>query len=178
MKLHRGYSGVVLSNSRLEKRIKMDEKKEMTGEEVKEKAENTDGQEKTETQPEQDTQPEKTFTQAEVNKLINDRLAREKAKKGAAANLELEELRAELADFKAKNACYRAGVRDEFLSDVMTLATAGVGDGTDFESALEAVLKRYPNFIKAAPLTTGQKLETKVQETDDKSLRRAFGLKD
>ena len=148
-------------------------------------AENTDGQaNQNEASGEKG---EKTFTQAEVDKLITERLAREKAKlKKAEATAdkldtqkasEIDSLKRELADFKAKNACYRAGVRDEYLSDVMTLATANVNDQTDFESALEAVLKRYPNFVKAAPITTGPKLEDKKEDTNISDLRKAFGLK-
>lgn len=120
---------------------------------------------------------EKLFTQAEVNKLIKERLAREKAARTATESAELEAIRRELKEFKAKNSCYRAGVRDEFVNDVMTLANASLDDATDFETALDSVIKRYPAFVKAAPITTGQKIESKQEEVSTDTLRKAFGLK-
>lgn len=130
--------------------------------------------------PENETPAEKTFTQAEVDELINKRLARERARKTASDTQKISEIDAvkkEIAELKAKNACYRAGVRDECLNDVMTLANASVDDETGFEEALEAVLKRYPNLVKAAPITTGKKIENKQDEPDLTGLRKAFGLK-
>lgn len=130
--------------------------------------------------PENETPAEKTFTQAEVDELINKRLARERARKTASDTQKISEIDAvkkEIAELKAKNACYRAGVRDECLNDVMTLANANVDDETGFEEALEAVLKRYPNLVKAAPITTGKKIENKQDEPDLTGLRKAFGLK-
>ncbi len=130
--------------------------------------------------PENETPAEKTFTQAEVDELINKRLARERARKTASDTQKISEIDAvkkEIAELKAKNACYRAGVRDECLNDVMTLANANVDDETGFEEALEAVLKRYPNLVKAAPITTGKKFENKQDEPDLTGLRKAFGLK-
>ena len=127
-----------------------------------------------------ETPAEKTFTQAEVDELINKRLARERARKTASDTQKISEIDAvkkEIAELKAKNACYRAGVRDECLNDVMTLANANVDDETGFEEALEAVLKRYPNLVKAAPITTGKKIENKQDEPDLTGLRKAFGLK-
>jgi hypothetical protein len=138
-------------------------------------AENTDGQaNQNEASGEKG---EKTFTQAEVNKLIKERLAREKAAKAATESEELEAIKRELKEFKAKNSCYRAGVRDEFVQDVMTLAAASVDETTDFETALEAVLKKYPAFIKSEPITTGKKIESKKEEVSNDTLRKALGLK-
>ncbi|MGY0267279.1 DUF4355 domain-containing protein [Limosilactobacillus fermentum] len=85
-------------------------------------------------QPDNDPekQPEKTFTQDEVNKIISDRLAREKAKQEEADKLkkmnadekkdyELEKVKSEADQAKAELAKYR--MRDEARN---LLAEAGV----------------------------------------------------
>ena len=94
-----------------------------------------------------------------MDELINKRLARERARKTASDTQKISEIDAvkkEIAELKAKNACYRAGVRDECLNDVMTLANANVDDETGFEEALEAVLKRYPKSCEGCPDNHGE----------------------
>ncbi len=117
---------------------------------------------------------EKTFTQDEVNKMIADRLSREKRSADAKADEALKKI----AALENRNACYKAGVRDDYVEDVIALATMGVDDKTDFSKSLAKVLEKYPVFKSGtapAGATTGVKTEDKTQ-TDDAALRRAFGL--
>ena len=117
---------------------------------------------------------EKTFTQDEVNKLIADRLSREKRSADAKADEALKKI----AALENRNACYKAGVKDDYVDDVIALASRGIDDKTDFSKSLAKVLEKYPVFKSgAAPAgaTTGVKTEDKSL-ADDAALRRAFGL--
>lgn len=117
---------------------------------------------------------EKTFTQDEVNKLIADRLSREKRSADAKADEALKKI----AALENRNACYKAGVKDDYVDDVIALASRGVDDKTDFSETLAKVLEKYPVFKAGstpAGATTGVKTEDKSQ-ADDAALRKAFGL--
>ena len=117
---------------------------------------------------------EKTFTQDEVNKLIADRLSREKRSADAKADEALKKI----AALENRNACYKAGVKDDYVDDVIALASRGIDDKTDFSKSLAKVLEKYPMFKSGtapAGATTGVKTEDKAQ-ADDAALRRAFGL--
>lgn len=119
-----------------------------------------------------DQATEKTFTQADVDKMIKDRLAREK--KGQPTKEELKafkewqdnqktqeeknaekitqaetkvkeaEQRAALAEIKV--ACLSKGVKADSVDDVVTLAKAMVDDHTTIDKAIDKVLKKYPSF--------------------------------
>ena len=124
--------------------------------------------------PAEEKPVEKTFTQDEVNKLIADRLSREKRSADAKADEALKKI----AALENRNACYKAGVKDDYVDDVIALASRGIDDKTDFSKALAGVLEKYPMFkagTAPAGTTTGTKTENKTQ-TDDAALRRAFGL--
>ena len=126
--------------------------------------------------PAEEKPVEKTFTQDEVNKLIADRLSREKRSADAKADEALKKI----AALENRNACYKAGVKDDYVDDVIALASRGIDDKTDFSKALAGVLEKYPMFkagTAPAGTTTGTKTENKTQ-TDDAALRRAFGLDD
>lgn len=118
---------------------------------------------------------EKTFTQAEVDKIINQRLERQK--KGMPSEEELkaykawkdsqksaEELSAEkisaaenakseaekrAAAAEAKCCAYSKGVSKEAVDDVIALAMAKVNDDTPIEKAIDAVIAKYPSFCSA-----------------------------
>ena len=124
--------------------------------------------------PPEEKPAEKTFTQDEVNKMIADRLSREKRSADAKADEALKKI----AALENRNACYKAGVKDDYVDDVIALATMGVDSKTDFSKSLAKVLEKYPVFKAGstpAGATTGTKTENKTQ-TDDAALRRAFGL--
>ena len=126
--------------------------------------------------PAEEKPVEKTFTQDEVNKLIADRLSREKRSADAKADEALKKI----AALENRNACYKAGVKDDYVDDVIALAVRSIDGKTDFSKALAGVLEKYPMFkagTAPAGATTGVKTEDKAQ-ADDAALRRAFGLDD
>ena len=113
---------------------------------------------------------EKTFTQADVDKMIKDRLAREKKgqlskeeikayqdwkesqkteeekSKEALTNAEIKvkeaEDRATLAETKVT--CLSKGVKADSIDDVVILAKAMVSDDVTIDQAIDKVLEKYP----------------------------------
>ena len=118
---------------------------------------------------------EKTFTQAEVDKMIEKRLARERSSAETKADKALKEI----IELKNANACYKAGIKDDCVEDAVTLANKLVNDKTDFSAALKKVIEKYPQFVKGTVntgITTGTKTSNN-SDNGDKALRAAFGLK-
>ncbi|MGU8548617.1 hypothetical protein ACV3QO_04875 [Clostridium perfringens] len=130
---------------------------------------NSDGEGKgTEGNP----QEEKTFTQEEVNRMIKDRVAREK--KGQLSKEELKayqdwkesqkteaqkqsealtnaeakaKAEAERANtLEAKVTCLSKGVLADNVDDVVILAKAMVSDDVTMDQAVDKVLEKYPSF--------------------------------
>lgn len=115
---------------------------------------------------------EKTFTQAEVDKMIKDRLAREKKnqlpkeeleaykawkesqkteeekKNEALSNAEKARIAAEekAAALEAKVTALSKGVKSDSVDDVVILAKALVTDEVTIEQAIDEVLEKYPSF--------------------------------
>lgn len=126
----------------------------------------------TKTDTEGTTQEEKTFTQADVDKLIKERVARERKnqlpkeelkayqewkesqkteeekKNEALTNAEKARLAAEeralLAETKVT--CLSKGVIATSVDDVVILAKAMVNDDLTMEQAIDKVLEKYPSF--------------------------------
>lgn len=109
-------------------------------------------------QPDNDPekQPEKTFTQDEVNKIISDRLAREKAKQEEADKLkkmnadekkdyELEKVKSEADQAKAELAKYR--MRDE-ARNLLTEAGVQITD-SDIDLVVTAEAESTQTNVKA-----------------------------
>jgi uncharacterized coiled-coil DUF342 family protein len=109
----------------------------------------------------------KTFTQAEIDKMIEKRLKREQKKwenksketltneSSDDINPELEKIKNEKNDLQSKLVCFEMGVSKDSVKDVSALAKAYMDDNTDFEDAVEKVLKKYPHFkVKQATETT------------------------
>lgn len=118
------------------------------------------------------TQEEKTFTQADVDNLLKERVARlkkeqpskeelkayndwkesqkteEEKKDEALTNAEKAKLAAEeralLAETKVT--CLSKGVIATSVDDVVTLAKAMVTEDVTIEQAIDKVLEKYPNF--------------------------------
>lgn len=164
--------------------------------EEKEEGEENSGEEET-----------KTFTQDEVDKLIKDRLKREK--KGQPTKEELKafkewqdskktneeknlekitaaeqkvkeaEARANLAETKVS--CLSKGVKLESIEDVVTLANAMVDDDTSIEKAIEKVLKKYPTFKGEQEVGKGFKVgagsKSGQAKDTDEELKKIFGIK-
>ena len=126
-----------------------------------EEADTTDVEETEDnTEEVEETKEEKTLTQAEVDKAIEKRLAREKKKwlkeqtevkddnKGQAdpENPKLKEAEEKATLLETKMLVYEAGVTKDSVDDVIALARAYANDDTDIEEAIEKVLEKYPQF--------------------------------
>ena len=130
-------------------------------------------------------QTAKTFTQAELDAIVKQRL--ERAAKGQPSKEEMDAFRKwqdsrktaeqlsqekisaaengradaekKLAAAEAKCCAYSKGVTAEAVDDVIALAMAKVSDDMPIEKAIDAVISKYPSFCsaKSAPqgVTTG-----------------------
>ena len=164
----------------------------MENENIGTQTEETTSQEQTETTPkptekpadkpkdkpaekpsETETKPEKTFTQAELDAIVERRLKRERTSAEEKADKALKRI----SELETKNACYKLGVKEDCIEDAVALAEKLVNDKTDISAALSKVLEKYPVFKadKSKPAATGVHTET-TKETDDSALRKAFGL--
>ena len=122
---------------------------------------------------EPEAKPEKTFTQAELNAIVENRLKRERTSAEEKADKALKRI----SELETKNACYKLGIKEDCIEDAVALAEKFVNDKTDISAALGKVLEKYPVFKaeKSKPTATGVHTET-THETDDSALRKAFGL--
>ncbi len=132
----------------------------------------------TKTDGQETAQEEKTFTQADVDRLIQERVAREKKnqlskdelkaynewkesqktdeekKNEALTNAENARIAAEekANNLEAKVTCLSKGVIATSVDDVVILAKAMVTDEITIEKAIDKVLEKYPSFKGAAKL--------------------------
>lgn len=150
---------------------------------------------------------EKTFTQADVDKLIKERLAREKkgqpskeelkafktwketqktneeknAEKITAAETKVKEAEARATALEAKVSALSKGVKADSVDDVVTLAKAMVDDDTPIDKAIDKVLKKYPSFKGEQQQGKGFKVGSgggKGESKDtDDELKAIFGIK-
>ena len=122
---------------------------------------------------ETETKPEKTFTQAELDAIVERRLKRERTSAEEKADKALKLI----SELKTKNACYKLGIKEDCIEDAVALAEKLVNDKTDISAALSKILEKYPVFKadKSKPAATGVHTET-THDTDDSALRKAFGL--
>ena len=121
---------------------------------------------------EPEAKPEKTFTQAELNAIVENRLKRERTSAEEKADKALKRI----SELETKNACYKLGIKEDCIEDAVVLAEKFVNDKTDISAALSKVLEKYPVFkADKKPAATGVHTET-TKETDDSALRKAFGL--
>ena len=160
----------------------------MENENIGTQTEETTPQEQTETAPEPtekptdkpkdkpsepEAKPEKTFTQAELDAIVERRLKRERTSAEEKADKALKRI----SELETKNVCYKLGIKEDCIEDAVALAEKLVNDKTDISAALSKVLEKYPVFKadKSKPAATGVHTET-TKETDDSALRKAFGL--
>lgn len=118
---------------------------------------------------------EKTFTQAELDEIVKQRLERQKkgqptkeemdafhkwqdsqktaeqlsAEKISAAENRAAEAEKKAAAAEAKAYAYSKGVDAEAVDDVIALAIPKLDDNTTMEKAIEAVISKYPSFCSA-----------------------------
>ena len=153
------------------------------------------------------TQEEKTFTQADVDKLIQERIAREKKnqlskdelkayndwkesqkteeekKNEALTNAEKARLAAEekATALEAKVTCLSKGVITTSVDDVVILAKAMVTDEITIEQAIDKVLEKYPSFKgEQQEQNTGFKIGAGAEQTKgnaNDALAAIFGNK-
>ena len=161
----------------------------MDNENIGTQTEETTPQEQTETAPETTEKPadkskdkpvekpvekpEKTFTQAELDAIVERRLKRERTSAEEKADKALKRI----SELETRNACYKLGIKEDCIEDAVALAEKLVNDKTDISAALSKVLEKYPVFKadKSKPAATGVHTET-TKEMDDSALRKAFGL--
>ena len=160
----------------------------MDNENIGTQTEETTPQEQTETTPEPtekptdkpkdkpsepEAKPEKTFTQAELDAIVERRLKRERTSAEEKADKALKRI----SELETKNVCYKLGIKEDCIEDAVALAEKLVNDKTDISAALSKVLEKYPVFKadKSKPAATGVRTET-TKEMDDSALRKAFGL--
>ena len=160
----------------------------MDNENIGTQTEETTSQEQTETAPEPtekptdkpkdkpsepEAKPEKTFTQAELDAIVERRLKRERTSAEEKADKALKRI----SELETKNVCYKLGIKEDCIEDAVALAEKLVNDKTDISAALGKVLEKYPVFKadKSKPAATGVHTET-TKEMDDSALRKAFGL--
>ena len=122
---------------------------------------------------ETEAKPEKTFTQAEVDRIVENRLKRERTSAEEKADKALKRI----SELEKERACYKLGIKEDCIEDAVALAEKLVNDKTDISAALSKVLEKYPVFKadKSKPAATGVHTET-TKEMDDSALRKAFGL--
>ena len=122
---------------------------------------------------EPEAKPEKTFTQAELDAIVERRLKRERTSAEEKADKALKRI----SELETKNVCYKLGIKEDCIEDAVALAEKLVNDKTDISAALGKVLEKYPVFKadKSKPAATGVRTET-THDTDDSALRKAFGL--
>lgn len=146
-----------------------------------------DGQQSSEQNSTQ--QPEKLFTQADVDRIINNRLARMKQDMDTADQYrrERDDARKELEQYKNDAFLKSKGVKDEYLEFVTFKAGKLVDDKTDFQKAAETVLAQNPQFagrtrgytvVSTGKPDGGPGSGTVKGGTDDPdAIRKAMGLK-
>lgn len=120
----------------------------------------------------------KTFTQEELDAAIERRLKRERAKaEKAKAKEDVDKNKtpedkakdksdaqdAKMSALEAKLLCFEHDVSKDSVSDVVALAKSYIDDDTDFETAIEKVIKKYPQFVKGSTKSEndGDEEETK-----------------
>jgi hypothetical protein len=101
--------------------------------------------------------------------------------KVTAAEKEKQDALTEANTLKATVACLKQGVASDNVDDVVVLAQRLISDDVTIDDAIKQVVKKYPQFASTATtetkpnVTTGSQT-TQTTTTDDKALRKAFGL--
>lgn len=102
---------------------------------------------------------DKTFTQAELDKIVEQRLQRERkkfTKESEKKDEKPEEKPADkdpkedkrISELEMKVKCYDHDIAKEHSKKAFALANAYVDDETDLDDALEKVLEEFPQFKK------------------------------
>lgn len=128
-------------------------------------------------------QTEKLFTQADVDRIVGNRLARMKQDMEVADTYrrERDEARRELEQYKNNAFLKEKGVPEQYLDYVSFRASQGMNDATSFQQAAESFLKENPSFTNKRGyriLSTGAPNGGTGSCGDgDAEIRKAMGLK-
>lgn len=125
----------------------------------------------------------KMYTQEEIDEMITKRLERERKKQErkqqSKDNKEQDKDKSTATDNKvsaleAKLLCYEHDVAKDSVADVVALAKSYVDDDTDFEEAIEKVIKKYPQFVKSS-FSKKEELGNGEDEEEDDEPKKAWG---
>lgn len=148
--------------------------------------ENTQTQQRAEGQQTQgqtaEEQQEKLFTQAEVDRIVGNRLARMKmdVQDANTYRRERDEAIRELEEYKNNAFLKEKGVNERDLDYVTFKASKMMDDKTDFRQAVESFLSENPHFTGRGyrVVSTGRPDGGSGSSgSDDAEIRKAMGLK-
>ena len=116
---------------------------------------------------------DKLFTQKELDEAIKARLKRERQKQdkddkqdNKSPEDKSRDTDNKVSALEAKLLCFENDVSKDCVTDVVALAKAYVDEDTDFEAAIQKVIKKYPQFVKGSAKETDDDTE---DDTDNKS---------
>lgn len=127
-------------------------------------------------------QPEKLFTQADVDRIINTRLARQKQDMDTANTYrqERDDARRELEQYKNDAFLEKKGVSKQYRGYVSFEASKLIDDKTDFQQAVEKFLENNPTYAGRGfrIVSTGSNNTSNGSgASGDMDIREAMGLK-
>lgn len=127
-------------------------------------------------------QQEKLFTQADVDRIINNRLARMKQDMDTADTYrrERDDARRELEKYKNDAFLKEKGVSEQYKGYVNFEAVKLVDDNTSFQQAVEKFLKENPFYAGRGyrvVSTSSSNMNHGSGANIDTEIRRAMGLK-
>lgn len=127
-------------------------------------------------------QQEKLFTQADVDRIINNRLARQRQDIDTADQYrrERDDVRRELEQYKNNAFLASKGVKETDRDYVTFKAAQLVDEKTDFRQAAEKFLKENPRFagVGFRVVSTGSSaVDHGSGRAGDEEIRKAMGLK-
>lgn len=131
-------------------------------------------------------QPEKLFTQADVDRIVGNRLARMRQDMGTIDTYrrERDEARRELEQYKNDTFLKEQGVAEHFRDYVTFRAMQKVDDNTSFQQAVTNFLKENPTYagkgfrvVSTGTDNSGNGSGNGSGAASDTDIRKAMGLK-
>lgn len=121
---------------------------------------------------------EKTFTQDEVNRIVQDRLARAKheAETADSYKRERDDAIRKLEEYENNAFLKEKGVREADMDYISFKAGQMVNDKMDFKAAAEQFLKQNPRFTGPVYRVTTS-TQSSGGSAEDSDIRKAMGLK-
>lgn len=119
------------------------------------------------------TQGDRTFTQDDVNRIVQERLAKEKAKSEAAIAQKEQELAKRELLLSAKEKLTEKGLPLELLDALNISSPEALDKSLEILEKIKTVQPRTESFTGAAP---GQTMRRGYDEGPDAKVRKAMGL--